>query len=167
MDYVRPLGRNQNVINPKRALAQNKMAFVKIWIHAVWGTKKRYPYLINDVKSKVIAHIKDNAKQKNIFIDSLNGYHEHLHCLFCLNTDMSISKAMQLIKGESSFWINKEKITKEKFEWADEYYAVSVSDSQIDKVRSYIKNQDTHHKKTTYEEEYKNFIESYGGLNEG
>ena len=85
------------------------MAFVKIMIHAVWGTKNREPYLTKDIRTVIINHIKENARSKEIFIDTLNGYTEHLHCLLGLNADMSISKAMHLIKGESSFWINKKK----------------------------------------------------------
>lgn len=137
------------------------MAFVRVWIHAVWGTKNRHPYLINDIKQKVINHIKDNAKQKEIFIDTINGHHAHIHCLLALNAEMSISKAMQLIKGESTFWINKEKITNQKFEWADQYFAISVSESQLDKVRAYINNQEEHHKKTSFSDEYDNFIQTY------
>ena len=68
---------------------------------------------------------------------------------------------MNLIKGESSFWINKNKITKTKFEWADEYFAVSVSESQINKVRNYIKNQEEHHKSKTLEKEYQEFINKF------
>ncbi|HLG34374.1 MAG TPA: IS200/IS605 family transposase, partial [Bacteroidia bacterium] len=110
------------------------MSYARIWIHSVWGTKNRHPYLVNDIKQKVISHIKENAKQKEIFIDSINGYHEHLHCFFTLNADMPLSKAMQLIKGESAFWINKQNIIQGKFEWADEYFALSVSESQLEKV---------------------------------
>ncbi len=97
------------------------MALVRIWVHAVWGTKNRYPYFVDNVKEKVIQHIKENARKKEIFIDCINGHRDHLHCLLGLNAEMSISKGMQLIKGESAFWINKEKVTKSKFEWADEY----------------------------------------------
>ena len=130
-------------------------------IHAVWGTKNRYPFLTNDTRQKVIDHIKENAKTKQIYIDSINGHNDHLHCLFGLNADMSISKVMQLIKGESAFWVNKEKFTKTKFEWADEYFAVSVSESTIDKVRTYINNQDEHHKKITFTQEYETFVKQY------
>lgn len=143
------------------------MAFVRVWIHAVWGTKNRHPYLVNDIKENVLSHIKENAKKKEIFIDSINGYHEHVHCLFGLNAEMSISRVMQLIKGESAFWINKEKITKGKFEWADEYFAVSVSESQLEKVRAYINNQEEHHKKTTFTEEYEKFIQTYKFSSQG
>ena len=69
---------------------------------------------------------------------------------------------MQLIKGESSFWINKMQLTKEKFEWQDEYFAVSVSESVVEKVRNYIRNQEEHHKKKTFQDEYEEFIRKYG-----
>ncbi len=67
-----------------------------------------------------------------------------------------------LIKGESSFWINKNHLTAEKFEWQDEYFAVSVSESLLDQVRSYIQNQEDHHSKKTFQEEYEEFILKYG-----
>ena len=137
------------------------MAFVKIMIHAVWGTKNREPYLVKDIRPLIVSHIKENARSKGIFIDTLNGYTEHLHCLMGLNADMSISKAMHLVKGESAFWINKQKIIRCKFEWADEYFAVSVSDSVLDKVRTYINTQDEHHQKVSFAQEYEIFIKKY------
>ena len=143
------------------------MAFVKIMIHSVWGTKSREPFLTKEIRQHVIEHIRQNAKAKEICIDRLNGYTDQLHCLMGLNADMSISKAMQLIKGESAFWINKEKHTQSKFEWADEYFAASVSESMLDKVRSYIQNQEEHHKKKTYMEEYQEFIDAYRFKSQG
>lgn len=68
---------------------------------------------------------------------------------------------MQLIKGESAFWVNKQKLTNSKFEWADEYFAVSVSESMLDKVRTYIDGQEEHHKKKTFQQEYDEFITNY------
>jgi REP element-mobilizing transposase RayT len=137
------------------------MPYVKVMIHAVWGTKNRVHYLTPDLRSQVIQHIKENARIKKIYIDEINGYSEHLHCLFGLNADMSIAKAMQLIKGESAYWINKNGIIKSKFEWADEYFAASVSESVLDKVRTYIKNQEEHHKVITFTQEYNQFITKY------
>ena len=67
-----------------------------------------------------------------------------------------------LIKGESSFWINKNQLKKERFEWQDEYFAVSVSESKIDAVRNYIKNREEHHNKKSFQEEYDAFILRYG-----
>lgn len=123
-------------------------------IHFVWGTKNRTPFLSKEIKEKVIEHIRQNAKTKGIYIDRINGHTEHLHALIGLNADMSISKVMQLIKGESAFWINKVKLTKSKFEWADEYYAGSISESILPIVRAYIDRQEEHHKKKTFQQEF-------------
>lgn len=86
----------------------------------------------------------------------------YCHCLVSLGIDQTIQKTIQLIKGESSFWINKEGLTKSKFEWQDEYYAVSVSESMIEKVRNYIKNQELHHRTYSYDDEIDNLIDKLG-----
>lgn len=138
------------------------MSYVKVMIHAVWGTKNRQPLITKAVRPVLLAHIKENAKQKGIFISTINSQHDHIHCLFGLNADMALSKALNLIKGESSFWMNKQKLSNYKFEWADDYFAASVSDSQLNKVRQYIINQDEHHSKISFTEEYNKFLVSYG-----
>jgi putative transposase len=108
------------------------MTFVKVYIHFVWSTKNRFPYLNSrELRLRVWQHIKENANRKGIFIDFVNGYDDHCHCLVSLGTDQTIQKVMQLIKGESAFWINKNQLTSEKFEWQDEYFSVSVSESVL------------------------------------
>lgn len=129
------------------------------YIHFVWSTKNREPYLNTpELRKRVWDHIKDNVKSKGIFVDFVNGYSDHCHCLVSLGIDQSIKKIVQLLKGESSFWINKNKLTKLKFELQDEYLALSVSESMLDKVREYIKNQEEHYKKKTFDEEYSEFL---------
>ena len=106
------------------------MPFIKVYIHFVWSTKNRVPYLnSSDLRTNVWKHMRENAIKKGIFLDFVNGYNDHCHCFISLGADQTIQKVMQLIKGESSFWINQNKLTKEKFEWQDEYFAVSVSES--------------------------------------
>jgi REP element-mobilizing transposase RayT len=138
------------------------MPFIKVWIHLVWATKNRKPLLTNDIRRKIFTHIRENARSKNIDLDFINGYTDHIHCLVALNQEQTIAKVVQLIKGESSFWINKNSICKEKFEWQDDYFAVSVSESGVDKVRDYIKKQEEHHAKKTFQQEYDEFMEKYG-----
>ena len=139
------------------------MPFVKVYLLCVWSTKNRIPYLDSiELRQKVWNHIRENAIQKGIYIDFINGYSDHCHCLISLGVDQNIQKVIQLIKGESSFWINKNELTKEKFQWQEEYFAVSVSESILDKVREYIKNQEEHHKKKSFQEEYDEFILKYG-----
>ena len=129
------------------------MPYIRVWIHFVWSTKNRNPLLKKEVRHKLITHIKQNAKEKNIYLDCINGYTEHLHCLVSLGSDQTLSKVMQLIKGEASNWFNKNIMTDEKLEWQDEYFAVSVSESQIEAVRKYIFNQEAHHRNKSFEEE--------------
>ena len=137
------------------------MAYVKNWLHCVWGTKNRIQVLKGRMKSDLIEHILENAKEKKIYIDSINGYADHIHCLIALSPDQTLSKTIQLIKGESSLWVNRNFNTNYKFGWADEYFAVSVNESSIPVVRKYIQNQEEHHRKKTWEEEYNDFMSQY------
>ncbi len=139
------------------------MPFIKVYIHFVWSTKNRVPLLNSkEIRQKVWNHIKENAHKKGIFIDYVNGYSDHCHCLVSMNSNQTIQQIIQLIKGESSFWINKHLITEQKFEWQDEYYAVSVSESMIETVRNYIKNQEEHHLYNTLNQEFDEFISKNG-----
>ena len=125
-------------------------------------TKNKETLLAKTIRQAVFEHIHQNALNKDILMDIVNGYSEHVHCLFRLKNDQTISKVMQLIKGESSFWINQQKLMKSKFQWQDEYFAVSVSESQVNTVRKYIQIQEEHHKKKTFMQEYEEFIQKYG-----
>ena len=138
------------------------MSYIKIWIHAVWGTKNRQPILKQPILEKICTHIKSNATEKGIFIDSINGHDEHIHVLMLLKQDNSISKQMQLLKGESAHWANEAGLIKDRFEWADKFFAASVSNDKIENVRAYIDNQQAHHQKQTFIEEFKYLLNSLG-----
>lgn len=137
------------------------MPLVKIWIHLVWATKNRKPLLDNDIRQKVFSHIRENAKGKNIYVDFINGYSDHVHCLIALNQEQTIAKTVQLLKGESAYWINKNNLCKEKFEWQTEYFAVSISESGVNQIRDYIKRQEEHHARKSFGQEYDEFMEKY------
>ena len=139
------------------------MPFISVYIHFVWSTKNRAPYLKNKtIRTAMWQHIRDNGKAKGIFIDFVNGHQEHCHCLVSLGIEQTISKVMQLIKGEAAHWFNLQNFIPEKLEWQDEYFAVSVSESMLNKMREYIKNQEEHHSKKTFQQEYDEFIIKYG-----
>jgi len=123
------------------------MPFVRVWIHLIWSTKNREPMITRELRSQLLSHVRDNATKQVIWLDSLGAVSDHVHTLVSLGTDQSIARIAQLLKGESSHWINHEKLTPFKFEWQQEYLAVSVSDSMLNVVREYIKNQEEHHRK--------------------
>ncbi|WP_206609998.1 transposase [Maribellus luteus] len=107
-------------------------------------------------------HLSENAKEKEIWLDKVGGHKEHVHCLISIGKEQTISKIAQLIKGESSFWINKNKLIPYKFSWQDDFWAVSVSESHIERVRKYIDKQEEHHGKKSFDEEVETFMEKYG-----
>ena len=138
------------------------MPFIKVYIHVVFATKNRIPYLdTSALRVKVWKHLKENASEKRIFVDAVNGYSDHCHYLISLGSDQNIEKVIQLLKGESSFWINKNQLTKTKFAWQEEYFAVSVSESMVDTIRNYIIHQEKYHQKKTFAEERQEFLDKF------
>jgi REP element-mobilizing transposase RayT len=104
----------------------------------------------------------EHAVNNGVFIDRINGSNDHIHLLISLGTDQNISKVIQQLKGESTFWLNRNGILPFRFGWQDDYFAVSVSESQIDNVRKYIDGQTEHHRVKSFADEYQEFIEKFG-----
>ncbi|MDP2161741.1 MAG: IS200/IS605 family transposase [Flavobacterium sp.] len=139
------------------------MSWVRIYVHMVFTTKNREPFLYSlALRKKVFKHIKKNAEEKGIWLDCVNGYHDHVHCLISLGKEQSISKIAQLIKGESSYWINQNKLKEGQFLWQDDYWAMGVGENAIQSVRNYIHNQEEHHSKESFSDEIDTFMKKYG-----
>jgi len=138
------------------------MPWIKVWLHFVWATKNHEPFLTDPIRPMIFQHIRENAVSKGIYIDLINGYLDHVHCLISLGNDQTLETIMQLIKGESSFWINKNGLTKKKFAWQGEYFVASVNPSSLNTVRRYIANQEQHHKKASFQHELDDFLDRAG-----
>ena len=136
------------------------MPYVKVWF--VWSTKNRSRLLTPEIRPQVFQHMRDNAKKKDIFLDFINGYLEHVHCLVSLGVDQTIAEIVRLMKGESSHWINQSRLTKRKFAWQNDYFCVGVCESMLDKTRDYIRNQEAHHSRREFEEEFDLMLTKYG-----
>ena len=138
------------------------MSLTRIWVHAVFATKNREPILFEEACKKLCAHIQEKADKHSFKIVEVNGYQNHIHCLILLDKSTSVSKTIQLIKGESSFWINKNQLTNQKFHWQDDYWAASISESGVCEIRKYIQIQMEHHQKKTFEEELELLLQKFG-----
>ncbi len=138
------------------------MPFTRVLIHFVWSTKKRAPLLNKDLREKLFKHLRYQADKYHIMIDTLGGYEDHVHALIIVKHNQSLSDIARLLKGESSHWVNTNNLLQEYFEWQDEYFAVSVSESMVQKVRDYILNQEVHHQHTTYAEEDEKLRKKFG-----
>jgi REP element-mobilizing transposase RayT len=121
------------------------MSKVIIWVHCVWACKNRYPYLEQERKDQLFQHLKENAREQNILIDTLNGYNDHIHCLIKLGPKQNIASVVQLLKGESSRWSNENEIFEKRLIWARGYFAASVDFYNLSSVRKYIIGQERRH----------------------
>lgn len=135
------------------------MSYSSILVHCVWGTKNRAPLVKNPhYRYELFAHIRAYSKSKGIIIDYIGGFTNHIHILLFLKPDQSIGEIAKLIKGESSHWYSQMKYG--YLQWQDEFFAISVSLDRRETVRKYIRNQEEHHKRYSFEEEYGSFIKA-------
>ena len=111
------------------------------------GDNSNLAFSQGEMRKKVLEHIVQNAAYKGIEIVEIGGINEHLHSLLRLPQTMSISSLAQLIKGEATYWINRNFKLPATFEWQAGYYATGVSLSDINKIKMYIQNQEIHHLK--------------------
>ena len=137
-------------------------SFNKIWIHAIWATKDRQPLISPKIEKSVFTILHKQFTDAGCLVNSINGMPEHVHCLFLLNPQKSVSEIIKQIKGSSSHYFNQEKLTEYRFAWQTGYASFSVSESLVTNVAGYIRNQKQHHKKRTFQDEYSQFLNLYG-----
>ena len=138
-------------------------SYTKIWLHLIWGTHNREKSLNNkELRKKLSKYLINYTKEKNIFMKVNYVNSDHVHSLIDLPTDKTIAETLQLIKGASSYWINQQ--VEYKFTWAKGYAAFSVSESNLKKVVNYILNQEEHHHKKSFTEEYEEFLDKHNFL---
>jgi len=137
-------------------------SYVKIWVHAVFSTKERQPLIEEKIAVKVHQLLRDELKTVNCYVQIINGMPDHVHILFLLNPQKSLSEVMKNLKGGSSHTINQENMTREKFAWQGGYGAFSVNYNRMHIVESYIKNQQKHHAEKDFQAEWDYFLTSHG-----
>lgn len=138
------------------------MSYTNVYIHYVWATRKRRPLLQTPYRHTLFDHMYQNALQKGIYLDRVNGFTDHIHCLVWLRPAQTMDSVAQLLKGESAYWFNNHAGFDDlKLQWQEGYFAASVCLSMIEKVRAYIDNQEQHHQKRTFTEEYEEWKKLY------
>jgi putative transposase len=130
-------------------------------MHCVFSTKERRPLITPELQERLFQYIGGIARVNKIVLIAAGGVADHVHLLISLPKTISISKAMQLIKGGSSKWIHDTFPEHRLFEWQEGYGAFSVSLSNKEKVVSYINNQPEHHKKQDFQAELIAFLKAH------
>lgn len=140
-----------------------------IWIHAIWATKERRRLISLSIEQAIHSFISDQFRELGCPVRIINGMPDHIHALFLLHPQKSISDVIKQIKGSSSHFINQKDLIPEKFAWQTGYAAYSVSESITERVYFYIRNQKNHHNKVSFQKEYEEFLIKNGlyqpGLN--
>jgi REP element-mobilizing transposase RayT len=137
-------------------------SYVSNLIHYIFSTKGRFPFIDRELESRLWPYMGGIARENKMKAIAIGGTSDHVHLLVSLPATMSVAKGIQLIKGGSSKWIHGEFPKFRKFEWQDGYGAFSVSASQMKTILNYIDNQEEHHRKKTFAEEFVEFLEKYG-----
>lgn len=135
--------------------------YTQIHIQVVFTVQNRDCIIQNSWKEELYKYISGVIQNHKHKVLAINGMPDHLHILIGLRPTQSLSDLMQDVKGSSSKWINQKRFTKGKFSWQEGFGAFSYGKSQITQVIDYIKNQELHHQKRTFLEEYKNFLEKF------
>jgi putative transposase len=134
----------------------------KIWTHLVFSTKHRYPFLSDEtVRHDLHSYLAKTLKENQCPTLLVGGVSDHVHCLFVLSKNHSIASIVWAIKRSSSKWVKTQAAGLRKFHWQEGYGAFSVSQSHIDQVQKYILNQETHHRKKTFQDEFREFLKKY------
>jgi putative transposase len=135
--------------------------YTQLYVQCVFAPRYRAALLQPQWGERMRMYITGITHNNGHKVLAINNMPDHLHLFVGLNPNQSISELMRLIKGDSSEWINKEKLTPRKFHWQDGYGAFTYSKSQIGSVINYIDNQQEHHKKITFLNEYKQMLEKF------
>jgi putative transposase len=151
--------------NPSREAATAnghlQQTYSKLIYHLVFSTKHRQALIREPIQERLYEYIGGTIRAMKGNLIEIGGVEGHVHILAGLTPVIAVSKAVRDIKANASKWANDIPARKSRFEWQKGYGAFTVSYSQIEGVREYIKNQREHHKMTTFEEEYVRFLERH------
>jgi REP element-mobilizing transposase RayT len=148
--------------NPLKDHTMSDHSYSCCWLHMTWAVKNRERQLTKEIRRQLHAHIHQYAKGKNIFLKTCFVNPDHVHVLIDLPTNLAIEQVAKLLKGESSHWINSERLTPDSFQWQRGYGAFSICPSKLEVACQYIAGQEAHHRQQTFQEEIKALVLRYG-----
>lgn len=142
-------------------------SLVKNYVHLVFTTKHRQPLIHPPVEAELHAYLGGICNRLECTVVVVGGYADHIHILCMLSKKIALMKLLEELKSHSSKWIKTKGPAYENFYWQDGYGAFSVTPSDVEKVTAYIANQQQHHSKKTFKEEYRTLLKKYNvGYNE-
>jgi putative transposase len=138
-----------------------RMSYVSSYFHCVFSTKERQRLVTANLRERLWPFLGGIVRQNKMKAIEIGGVEDHVHILLSIPPTLTISKALQLIKGGSSKWIHETFPEHRLFSWQEKYGAFSVSVSQLDTIIDYIRNQEPHHRTMTFQEEFEALLKKH------
>jgi len=136
-------------------------SLVKNYMHIIFSTKLRVQLIHQPVQDELNSYIGGICKEMECQPIKIGGYTNHIHILCMLSKKIALMNLLEEVKSHSSKWMKTKGVELSNFYWQNGYGAFSVNPTEIDKVITYIENQKEHHKKKTFQEEYRAFLKKY------
>ncbi|GMV99257.1 MAG: hypothetical protein AMXMBFR84_03960 [Candidatus Hydrogenedentota bacterium] len=130
-------------------------------IHLIYSTKDRKPFLFAGVRPSLFEYQAGIFRDLDCPVLTIGGTEDHVHALFCLSKNRALCNVIEDVKKGSSRWIKTQHASLARFQWQSGYGAFSIGQSQVATVRTYIGNQEEHHRKRTFQEEFRAFLKRY------
>ena len=130
-------------------------------MHIVFSTKHREPLIHPPIEAELHSYLGGICNKLDCQVIKVGGYSDHIHILCMLSKKIALMKLMEELKSHSSKWIKTKGAGYENFYWQDGYGAFSVNPAEIEVVKTYIQNQEKHHKLKSFQEEYRAFLKKY------
>lgn len=137
-------------------------SLAKVYVHIVFSTKNRHPFLLdNAVRTEMHAYLGGTCNKLGCSVIAVGGVADHVHILCVLSKNLAVADLIGEIKRSSSKWVKSKGPMLGKFAWQAGYGVFSVSQSQVETVRSYIGRQEDHHRKKSFQDEFRLFLKKY------
>jgi putative transposase len=137
-------------------------SFNSLLVHCVWTTKNREPLLSGELRERLWPYLGGIARENGMKALAIGGMADHVHMFISLPPMLSIAKAVQLLKGNSSKWIHETFPQMRSFEWQQGYGAFSIRVSGVDATVTYIRNQAAHHCTRSFRQEFVSMLRRHG-----
>jgi putative transposase len=136
--------------------------YTSLHYHIVFSTKNRHPWIAPKIEERIWKYLGGIARENDMTADRVGGVEDHVHVVVRIPPKLALRKAVQLLKGGSSKWIHDTFPALGKFAWQDGYSAFTVSQSNLRAVIHYVANQREHHRRRTFQDEYRALLERHG-----
>ena len=133
----------------------------RILVHLIFSTKNRVAVLTPDIQKELYPYLVVVLRENNCPALKVGGFIDHMHLFFGLSRTLSIAQVVETVKTSSSKWMKTKGAQFSQFHWQGGYGSFSVSQSEAETVIRYIENQEEHHRKMTFQEEFRKFLERY------